>query len=48
MILTSFLDLTRRGGSRRTLSIVADTGLGCSLLFLVAVGTVLVENLDMI
>jgi len=48
MMLTSFFDLTRRGGSRRTLSIVTGTGLGCSLLFLVTVRTVLAKNLDAI
>ena len=46
--LTSFFDLTGRWGGRGTLSIVTGTGLGCSLLFLVAVRTVLVENLDVI
>jgi len=48
MTLTSFFDLTGRGGGGETLSIVTGTGLGCSLLFLVAVRTVLVENLDVI
>jgi len=43
--LTFFFDLTGKGGGGKTLLIVASIGLDCSLLFLVAVRIVLIENL---
>jgi len=46
--LTFFFDLTGKGGGGETLLIVASIGLDCSLLFLVAVRIVLIENLDTI
>ena len=48
MTLTSLFDLTERGGSRRTLLMVTSTDFGISLLFLLAVGAILGENLEAI
>ena len=48
MTLTSLFDLTGRGGSRRTLSMVTSMDFGISLLFLLAVGVILGENLEAI
>jgi len=48
MMLTSLFDLTKRGGSGETLSIVAGTDFGISLLFLLAVRAILEENLEAI
>ena len=48
MMLTSLFDLTGRGGGGGTLSIVAGTDFGVSLLFLLAVRAILGENLEAI
>jgi len=48
MTLTSLFDLTRRGGGRRTLSIVTGMDFGIFLLFLLVVGAILGENLGAI
>ena len=48
MTLTSLFDLTGRGGSRGTLSIVTSIDFSISLLFLLVVGVILGENLEAI
>ena len=48
MSLTSLFDLTGRGDSRETLSIVAGTDFGVFLLFFLVVGAILEENLEAI
>jgi len=48
MTLTSLFDLTGRGGSGGTLSIVTSTDFGIFLLFLLVVRAILGENLEAI
>ena len=48
MTLTSLFDLTGRGGDRGILLIVTSIDFGVSLLFLLAVGAILGENLEAI